>query len=198
VALQTTTADHVACSTTVGATYCNYAWYNPNLASSYSSIYLVCSSTAPPTFTAANDCQFISGDALDITGGCTTSGSGCVDQTNDASNRSNSNATTVSAVASFTNEIIVAMGGNRNDEPVTATNGGTMITSANVIYAKTVAGAGSVTLGQSWTGAADIGGILMMTIKTPSSVSRLSRQPPVKLPFGGELRVGGQSDGGQR
>jgi hypothetical protein len=119
--------------------YCNYVWYIPS-PPSLTNIFLVCSSTAPPTFTSATNCQFITGLYVEIAGGCTLSGTGCLDQTanNSLASTTTTTVTTPSPIR-YSNELCVALGGTVNDETLTATNGGTNLAgnNANVIFGKT-------------------------------------------------------------
>ncbi len=166
-----------------GSDYPNYVWYCPSLPSSVGGvgigggINLVCSSTYP-TFTPASTCGFISVFVTEFTGGCTASGTGCLDQTANASNPTSSTSLTVAtpSATQHTNELVCALGGTINDEILNATNNGAVMTPGasgsyspgNTVFCKIASSAGLQTLGQSWTGN-DIGGMIMVTLQTAQS-----------------------------
>jgi len=126
-----------------GLNYCNFIWYIPSVPSLGSSVYLnmYCSSTAPPTYTSATDCQFISWFYIEFSGGCTTAGTACSDQTvNNSTTTHNSTSLTVTTGSvAYTHELCLALGGTFNDEALAATNSGTIVLAPNnnnVMYGK--------------------------------------------------------------
>lgn len=147
--------------------YLNWAWYCPSAPSGITQYQLNC--------TVASGCSFISLFIEEYTGMCSTAP--CFDSDGNASAASvTSQLASVSPPTRYTNELITYIGGNTNDESLTAGGGCVQVDQqfvGNQIGAKYAAAAGAQSCSISWTGS-DTSGVLIVAIKSAASVLSLT------------------------
>lgn len=147
--------------------YLNWAAYCPEAPASITSIQLV-----PSVATAAQASIMVQ----EYTGLCAAAP--CIDTDghgSSATNTVNTFTASLSGPTSYNNELLVALNGTINDEPLTPISpcfnidpGSTEhAVDSNSVTGQIVASAGTTpSCGVTWTGAADEAGILMMAVQT--------------------------------
>jgi len=161
--------------------YLNWAAYCPSAPAGITSIQLV-----PTVATAAQASIMVQA----YTGLCSTGA--CIDKDgygSSATSTVNTVTASLSGPTSYNNELLVALNGTGNDEPLSPISpcfnidpGSTEhAVDSNSVTGQIVASAGTTpSCGVTWTGAADEGGILMMAVKM-AGVSSQIPDPPTDL-----------------
>jgi hypothetical protein len=149
--------------------------YCANLPSGITGIKITCGNSAY--------CAFVSIFAYEFTGMCTTGASCIVSDGQNAVASTTSFTVSATGTTTQTNELVIGLMGNINDEPLTATNGCLQVDqqfAANEVVAKVVNPAGvTATCGSRWTGS-DTGGGTVLLLQTAASAA-----PPASAAAGG-------------